>query len=241
MHMLGRFLEVSVHTPDVRASLAFYESLGFAQANVGEVWTHPYAVVTDGHLYIGLHGAGIPSPSLTWVWPDLARHAPELDRTRHRIRLRALRRGGLPRTRLCRPVRPHADTLLEARTFSPLHVGHAPTTAIGYFEEFGLPTTNFEVATAFWDKLGLVPFDAVNEPFPKVVLAGSDINIGLYDLELRAPMLAFSDPQMGQRVAALRDKGFRFAARLPRGLDPERYALLEAPEGTTLLLMTAVE
>jgi len=238
--MLGRFLEVSVHTPDVRASLAFYESLGFAQANVGEVWTHPYAVVTDGHLYIGLHGAGIPSPSLTWVWPDLVQHAPELTALGIEFEFARFGEEAFHELGFADPSG-HMLTLLEARTFSPLTIGHAPTTAIGYFEEFGLPTTNFEVATAFWDKLGLVPFDAVNEPFPKVVLAGSDINIGLYDLELRAPMLAFSDPQMGQRVAALRDKGFRFGARLPRGLDPERYALLEAPEGTTLLLMTAVE
>jgi len=37
--MLGRFLEVSVHTPDVRASLSFYESIGFVQATVG-IATH---------------------------------------------------------------------------------------------------------------------------------------------------------------------------------------------------------
>ena len=30
--MLGRFLEVSIHAPDVPASLEFYESLGFVQA-----------------------------------------------------------------------------------------------------------------------------------------------------------------------------------------------------------------
>lgn len=238
--MLGRFLEISVHTPDVRASLAFYESLGFAQASVGEVWTHPYAVVTDGHLYIGLHGAGIPSPSLTWVWPDLARHATELSALGVEFEFARFGEEAFHELGFADPSG-HMLTLLEARTFSPLAIGHAPTTAIGYFEEFGLPTTDFEVATAFWDKLGLVPFDPVEEPFAKVVLTGSDINVGLYDLELRAPVLAFSDPQMGERVAALRDKGFRFAQRLPRGLDPERYALLEAPEGTPLLLTTAVD
>ena len=53
--MLGRFLEVSVHAPDILESLAFYERLGFTQAPVGETWSHPYAVVTDGRLFIGLH------------------------------------------------------------------------------------------------------------------------------------------------------------------------------------------
>ena len=53
---IGRFLEISIGTPVIRESLEFYESLGFVQAAVGETWSHPYAVVTDGHLFIGLHG-----------------------------------------------------------------------------------------------------------------------------------------------------------------------------------------
>ena len=73
------------------------------------------------------------------------------------------------------------------------------------------------------------------------MLAGSDINVGLYDLELRAPVLAFSDPLMGERIEALREKGLRFQLRLPRGLDPRENAILEAPEGTPLLLMKADE
>jgi catechol 2,3-dioxygenase-like lactoylglutathione lyase family enzyme len=238
--MLGRFLEVSVHTPDVRASMAFYESIGFVQATVGEIWTHPYAVVTDGHLYIGLHGAGIPSPSLTWVRPNLARHAPELEALGIEFAFARFGEEAFHELGFSDPSG-HTITLLEARTFSPLAVGHAPTTAIGYFEEFGLPTTDREAAVAFWDRLGLVAFEPEREPFPKVVLAGSDINIALYDLELRAPVLAFSDPQMGARIEALREKGLRLAPRLPRGLDPHSTAILEAPEGTPLLLVTAPE
>ena len=236
--MLGRFLEVSVHTPDVRASLAFYESIGFVQGTVGEIWTHPYAVVTDGHLYIGLHGAGIPSPSLTWVWPNLASHAPELEALGIEFDFARFGEETFHELGFSDPSG-HTIKLLEARTFSPLAVGHAPTTAIGYFEEFGLPTRNLDVASAFWDKLGLVAFERLEEPFPKAVLAGSDINVGLYDLELRAPVLAFSDPQMGERIETLRQKGLRFQSRLPRGLDPRESAILDAPEGTTLLLMTA--
>ena len=53
--MIGRFLEISVHAPDVLASLAFYEELGFSQVTTGEAWPYPYAVVTDGRLGIGLH------------------------------------------------------------------------------------------------------------------------------------------------------------------------------------------
>src|SRR4030095_4585105 len=151
--MLGRFLEVSVHTPEVRASLAFYESIGFVQATVGEVWTPPYAVVTDGHLYIGLHGSGIPSPSLTWVRPDLASHAAELEALGIKFDFVRFGEEAFHELGFSDPSG-HTITLLEARTFSPLEVGHAPTTAIGYFEEFGLPTTDGAAAIAFLGRLG---------------------------------------------------------------------------------------
>jgi hypothetical protein len=63
--LLGKFLEVSVYAPDIPASLEFYESLGFVQASTGETWSHPYAVITDGRLCIGLHQGQLrrrPSP-----------------------------------------------------------------------------------------------------------------------------------------------------------------------------------
>ena len=47
---MGRFLEYSLATPDIQASLDFYTRLGFSQAEAGEAWSHPYAVVTDGRI-----------------------------------------------------------------------------------------------------------------------------------------------------------------------------------------------
>ena len=78
-------------------------------------------------------------------------------------------------------------------------------------------------------------------PFAKVVAASRDLNVGLYDVDLRAPVLAFSDPAMPERIADLRDKGYRLLDRLPRGMNSRENALLEAPEGTWLLLTTSAE
>jgi RecB family exonuclease len=46
---------------------------------------------------------------------------------------------------------------------------------------------------------------------------------------------------MTDRIAELRTKGHRFVERLPRGFDRDTHALLEAPEGTWLLLTTGAE
>ena len=75
--MIGRFLEISLPTPDIRASLEFYESLGFEQATTADTWSYPYAVVTDGHLFLGRWG---DRATFTFVVdkPDVAR--PILER-----------------------------------------------------------------------------------------------------------------------------------------------------------------
>jgi len=43
---------------------------------------------------------------------------------------------------------------------------------------------------------------------------------------------------MAQRIETLRERGYRFAERLPRGMSTRDNALLVAPEGTWLLLTT---
>ena len=61
-------------------------------------------------------------------------------------------------------------------------------------------------------------------PFTRVVAAGRDLNVGLYDVDLRSPVLVFSDPAMPERIVQLREQGHRFVDRLPRGMDPRANA-----------------
>jgi catechol 2,3-dioxygenase-like lactoylglutathione lyase family enzyme len=238
--MLGRFLEVSIRAADVAESLAFYESLGFLQATTGDVRRGAYAVVTDGRLHLGLHAREFASPSLTWVHSGVSGYLSRLEALGIEPVFANLGEDSLHEFGFHDPAG-QMITLIEARTFSPPDVPPAHVTRLGYFEEYGIPTSDLERSTAFWDALGFVAFDPVREPFPKVVAAGTGLNIGLYDVDLRAPVLTFSDPQMPERISSLRGQGLRFAERLPRGLDPRRNALLIAPEGTWLLLTESSE
>jgi hypothetical protein len=236
--VLGRFLEVSVRAPDVLESLAFYESLGFAQASVGDMLTHPYGVITDGRLSLGLHGREFDSPSLTWVHAGLSAHAAELESLGIELEFSRLGEDALHEIGFRDPSGQQV-TLIEARTFLPPPASELRASSLGYFEEFGLPVADLGRATAFWDSLGLVAFDPVRTPFTRVIASHRDLNLGLYETDLGNPVLTFSDPQMPERIVALRDRGYRMPDRLPRGMNPRENALLEAPEGTWLLLTTA--
>lgn len=238
--MLGRFLEIGVRTSDILESLAFYESLGFVQARVGDAHEHPYAVVTDGRMYLGLHATNRDSPSLTWIHPGLAQHARALQSLGIEFAYSRLGEDGFHELGFHDPSG-QLIVLVEARTFSPPATGTTRPSTLGYFEEFGIPVSDLARAAAFWDALGLVAFDPVRAPFMRTVASHRDLNVGLYDLDLRRPVLAFSNPGMAARIAELREKGLRFVERLPQGMDTRENALLEAPEGTWLLLTTGFD
>jgi catechol 2,3-dioxygenase-like lactoylglutathione lyase family enzyme len=207
---------------------------------VGDAWSHPYAVVTDGRLHLGLHGTAFESPTLTWVQPGLAAHAPLLQTLGIDFEFARLGEDAFHGIGFADPSGQRI-TLIEARTFSPPPILANFASRLGYFEEFGIPTTDLARSTAFWDTLGFVAFDPVRAPFAKVVATGRDLNVGLYDVDLRAPVLSFSDPGMAERIADLREKGYRLLDRLPRGMNSRDNAILEAPEGTWLMLTTSNE
>lgn len=236
--MLGRFLEVSVQTHNALESLEFYQRLGFSSAEVGETWSHPYAVVTDGRIFIGLHQYEFDSPSLTFVKPDLWRQLEVLEGFGIEFAFRKLGDNVFNEAGFHDP-NGLMVTLLEARTFSPPAREPAEVSACGYFAEFGVPCADTEASRRFWEQLGFVAVEERAEPFRRVELTSDFLDLGLYATrELRRPVLTFIDPDMPRRIARIHRLGIEPSPRLPPSLDPETTAMFVAPEGTPLLLVT---
>ena len=237
--MIGRFHEVSVHAPDPLASLAFYERLGFAQVTTGEAFPYPYAAVGDGRLTIGLHGHELPqSPLLAFVLPDLRHELEKIERRGIGILERRLGDDVFNEARF--EVAGQSLRLLEARTHSPPPFGPGETSRLGWFEEIAVPVADRGQAVQDWERLGFVPAEEGDEPYPHVGLTSDSLNVALIERSsLRIPALVFTDADMPARIARLAEAGFEFARRPPASLDASRHALLVAPEGTQLLLVTA--
>lgn len=235
--MFGRFLEISVCTPEIRESLAFYESLGFVQAPVGEVFKHPYAVVTDGRLFLGLHGAPVPSPALTFVMPRLMHGIEQLEQLG--IEFEELKLGNEVFNRVSfRDPSGQSVNVLEARTFSPPQFDSQPATTCGYFTEFGLPAREQGPMRVFWEALGFVAWEEESEPFARTAITSDHLNLSLYRTRaFRQPLLTFEDRDMRERLARLKERGFQLSDEMPDSLDESCNAVLVAPEGTRLLLL----
>jgi hypothetical protein len=235
--MLSRFLEISLYAPEIRESLAFYESLGFVQAPVGEVFKYPYAVVTDGRLFIGLHGHAIPAPALTFVMPKLMHGVEQLEQLG--IEFEDFKLGNEVFNRVSfRDPSGQCVNVFEARTFSPPHFDTQPATTCGYFSEYGMPAREQGPMRVFWESFGFVAWDEQPEPFARTAITSDHLNLSLYrSRAFRNPILTFEDSDMRERLSRLKERGFQLSDEMPDSLDESCNAILVAPEGTRLLLL----
>ena len=236
--MLGRFLEYSVATPDIAASLEFYVKLGFSPAEVGEAWPHPYAVVTDGRIHLGLHQHPLPAPSLTFVKPDLLRHLAALETLGVNFEFCRLGNDVFNELGWFDPSG-HLVRLVEARTFSPTKRAATDTSSCGYFLEVALPTPGIEEAKAFWEKFGFVGLDESSAALPHVSCTSDSVDVGLYaPAHILAPALVFDAGDVGGALARLAAAGIEPSGKPPGPLRQQPAAVVMAPEGTVLLLIS---
>jgi catechol 2,3-dioxygenase-like lactoylglutathione lyase family enzyme len=234
--MLGRFLELSIATPDIAESLAFYETLGFSQAQVGDAWPHPYAVVTDGRICLGLHQEPSFETSMTFVKQDLLKHLAGFESLGLKIELRRLA-GDAFNELGWRDPGGHLIRLVEARTFSPVVRGPAETSRCGYFVEIALPALEPEAARAHWERCGFVGLDEPDATLPHVSCTSDSIDIGLYaPTHVRSPMLVF-EAEGRETPARLTGAGIPPDRRLPAPLAHTGSTVLTAPEGTVILIV----
>jgi catechol 2,3-dioxygenase-like lactoylglutathione lyase family enzyme len=234
--VLGRFLEFSLATPDIQASLDFYTRLGFSQAEVGEAWSHPYAVVTDGRICLGLHQEAIPAPSITFVKPGLLKHLETLEKLGLKFEFRRLGNDVFNEVGWFDPSG-QLIRLIEARTFSPSKRVGTDTSRCGYFLEIALPTPILDVSKAYWEQFGFVGIDETEDPLPHVSCTSDFIDLGLYDpAHLRRSTLRFEADDVGGTLARLAEIGISPTGEIPQPLRTMPAAVLIAPEGTPILL-----
>lgn len=232
--MPGRFHELSLSTSDISASLEFYESLGFWQAPTGDAWPHRYGVVTDGRVVLGLHEAP-DFGALTFVHPDLAAVADALDGARVDLTLRQTDPEVFNQIEFADPAGQKVR-MVAARTFSPAD-GGLEGPACGYFAHYSMPARDRDAVAAFWEPLGFVAMPPEESPYELQSLTSDGIDLALHSPRLLpTPALVFCEEDMEERIRQLRHRGLELEPP-PRALAAAGNGMLEAPEGTLLLLL----
>ena len=243
---LGQFLELALPTHDIAASVQFYERLGFTQRLTGDAWPHPYGVLGDARIFLGLHQrppatALLEAPTPCFVHPGLARQAERLRQLGLEPDAVQLGEESLHHLWLHDPGG-HALLMQEARTFSPVPIDAgltaATSTLCGEFLQLSLPELNFEAALAFWERAGFVGMPEEDAPYAHQPLTSDQLDLAFHaPRSCDAPLLVFEMTDPPATLAALRERNVMPLSRPPRALQQAGNVMLEAPEGTVLLLV----
>jgi len=232
--MLGSVLEVGVATADIGASFAFYQQLGFGSAVVGDIWAHPYGVMTCRGLCLGLHGLRRPTPWLAFAREDVAGLARALGAEGVDVATARLGSDDFHELELRDPSG-LALRVLEARSFSPPHAVPA-LTLLGQFSQLSLPLADFEAGEAFWDRLGAVT-RREDLPWKQLCVDLPGFSLAFHRPSLHdEPLLVFRQPDLGTAGPALRDAGFAAAPGLG-GFGTPAHLILSSPEQVPLVLL----
>ena len=230
MSALGRFLEFSVRTSDIIESLSYYKLIGFTEREIGDVWSHKYAVVSDGILNIGLHDREFDAPAIAFVQHDLAKRARNM--TDHGFDFSFMRLGEEVFNELGLADRDgHGVTMLEARTFTG---GDEldDDSVLGTWFELSLPVRNAVKSARFWAAVAPNLLHVREEPTTHMRFEAGGAPLGLSEsIALQAPSLCFRCHDREALLHTIERHGLEHE-KFP-GFEGA-FVALKAPEGTLL-------
>jgi hypothetical protein len=232
MSGIGKFLELSVRSSDILESLHFYKTLGFEELDIGEVWPHKYAVVSDGVLSIGIHDREFDAPAATFVQPELAKHARSM--TDHGFDFNLMRLDEDVFNELHLNDRDgHTIMMLEARTYYGADEDNNDSICGSWFE-LTLPVRDSMQSARFWAPVAPVVLDMREEPTMHMRFDAGGIALGLSEsIALHGPSLCFKCHDREAIADVCEHHGFA-TEKFP-GFEGA-FRAIKAPEGTCLYL-----
>lgn len=230
---LGGFLEISVHSGDVPASVHFYQRLGFTLIPGNDTWKHAYGVMTDGRCFIGLHAFSFPGPALTFAAPGLAARVPALEQAGAKFEFLKLGDDEFHELGFYLPDE-QMITLLEARTFSPPHPAEVQESLCGWFCEYRLPVEDCDKAIARWKAFDFLESEAPDALHDSVTMCRTGLNVGFSESRrLREPTLVFHVASLAEARHTLMQQGVAFEQRESA---PGAWLEFRSPEGLRFAL-----
>ena len=224
-----QFLELSLPSNDVRKSLEWYRSLGLFELVTNDIRQYHYAVISDGHFCIGLHGNDLPGPGLSFVRQNLAPHILERMDTGDEFIQAVLGEDSFHEAAQADPDGSLA-ILMEARTFSPSHAEEQQP-LIGALERIILPCMRIEESLEFWQRHGFIAVES--EAHDHAELHAPGLLVGLH-AGTRTITLRFQPHDYDAAIATLNQiyELKMFSDNNVKGVE------LTAPEGTRIQLQT---
>jgi hypothetical protein len=230
--LLGRFLEIAHTTADPHGDWELCQRLGFAAAETGDIWSHPYGVVMSTGFALGLHGEGDESLSLYTVRPNVLELHRELEELGVQVETAQLGPDVFNQLSLRAPGG-ISLRVLEARSFTP--PAEIPVrTLLGRFETLSLPVRAPEEAAEFWSRLAYAMRDA-NGPWQAVEVDGLPLAYHAAS-DCPDPVLVFRGDGLERDLPGLMASGMEISRSLP-ALAGTEHLFMRLKGGIRFLLL----
>jgi catechol 2,3-dioxygenase-like lactoylglutathione lyase family enzyme len=249
---LGNKVEMSLAVADLSESLSFYHKLGLEKVDDGEN-PYPWAVVSDGRFYLGLHQQKFPSPTLSYfglgILSERMVHLPKLG-----IKLDNIQKlepiQGMQNSELLYRVKfitaefesPEGQRVLLADLSSNVETtpsGRKFYTKYDGSTELSLPTPDINAALAYWGQLGFECVTTGDQPYPWATVSDGLIRLGLHQTpKLTQPTLTYFAPDMPERLKRMRRRGVTFVAERKDKQGRRVGAVVESPDGQRFFFFT---
>ena len=213
---------ITITTPDLDRSFAFYAKLGFSELMRMD---DPFAFVqiSDGALLIMLRKDPVPYIALTYYVRDLESHTSNLESAGF-VFSEKPKPGAFVRKYVMRSpdglnisfvdngmggfIQPTGKTMLTTDPGDYMNPSKYANVVCGMFGEFAHPVTDLDASIAYWERLGFSTLSKMSSPYPWAILSDGLAVVGLHQTtNFSAPTITFFAVDMKDRIDKLRESG----------------------------------
>lgn len=225
--VLGDITAFTITAPDLEASLAFYQKLGFKELFRAD-WPFPWIQVTDGVVLIMLRQDKAPYIALTYYVKDMDKVVADLDAKGIKFTQKPKAGDMVKRYVFQSPdglnislvsmvegfSQPPGPAMLQMPQQDYFNPDKYVNKTVGMFGEFEHPVKDLDASMAFWEQLGFKAVSRFTSPYPWAIATDGLAIVGLHQTQsFDHPAITYFASDMKDKIDKLKANGLKVTER----------------------------
>ncbi len=218
---LGEITAITITTPDLANSLAYWQKLGFSEVLQAD-FPFPWIQISDGALLIMLRKNDIPYQALTYYVTDIDKVVAELETAGIEFIEKPKADDFVKKYLMQSPdgmnislvsvvegfKQPPGPTMLTMPQQEWMNPEKYVNKICGLLGEFAEPVADLEASILFWEKLGFKALSKYASPAPWAILSDGLAVVGLHQTkDFSQPIITFFAKDMKEKIERLKENG----------------------------------
>ena len=218
---LGKVTAITITSPDLAASLVFYQQLGFSELMRMD-FPFPWILISDGALMMMLRQDNTPYLALTYYVKDIAQIAQALEAKGIVFKQKPSDNDFVKRYLFQTPDlfnislvnlmdgfhQPKGATMLGMNPSDYANPDAYVNKSCGMFGELAHPVADLDASIAYWEQLGFAVLSQFSFPYPWAIISDGLAIVGLHQTtNFNYAAITYFASDMTQKIEALKQKG----------------------------------